>query len=346
VKRRAVPIIVLLALAAAVTVTATASKDASDKKTARVVGVPAADTLLVKIGKAKKAVRMHVLGVRAPAGGSCYAGQALAETRGLALAKQVVVSGDVKSGAAVTVGGGDLGLLLVAHGSAQVDPAAAFARLPQYAGAQEAAERAHTGMRGACGADVYVSMSGPDTGFPGQNLAYDVAVTNVGPLTAKSVRVFLRPGAYNETLASAKLPDGSACAQQNWMAVCTLQGITPGTTVHVATVMRGSRFGIMSGRAEVALDGCVASQCADTPLLDPNVDNNRAAVITLLPGGGYEKACEKSYTTVCIPLTPPDLDCEDFLPLKNFPVRHDLPNSDPHHLDGNGDGIACDAEDY
>ena len=344
--RRGILIVLLMALAGGITVTATASKGGADKHVARVVGMPAPDTLLVKIGAAKKAVRVHVLGVRAPAGSSCYAGQALADARGLALAKRVVLGGDLKQAASVKLPTGqDLGLTLVAHGSAQVDPAATFARLPQYAGAQEAAERGGAGMWSACAADIQVTMNGPDTGFPGQNLNYDIAVTNAGPLAAKTVKLFLRPGAYNESLASAKAPDG-ACPQQTWMSICTLQGIAPGTTVHVAAVMRGSRFGIMSGRAEAALEGCIASQCGDAPLLDPNLDSNRAAVITLLPGGGYEKACEKSYPTVCIPLTPPDLDCEDFLPLKNFPVRHDLPDSDPHHLDGNGDGIACEAEDY
>lgn len=347
VKRRGLFIVMLLALAGGITVTATASRRGAEKHTARVVGAPSPDTLLVRIGKAKKGTRIHVLGIRAPALGSCYGGAALAQTRALALAKQVLVSGDAKSGAYVTLPTGqDLGLLLVNQGAAQVDPAAAFKRLPQYAGAQQAAEEGGVGMWHDCAADVYVSMTGPETGFPGQNLSYDVAVTNAGPLTAKTVKLFLRPGAYNETLASAKAPDATACAQQTWMAICTLQSIPPGTTVHVAAVMRGSRFGIMSGRAEVALEGCIAANCADAPLLDPNLDNNRAAVITLLPGGGYEKACDKSYPTVCIPLTPPDLDCEDFLPLKNFPVRHDFPDADPHHLDGNGDGIACEAEDY
>jgi endonuclease YncB( thermonuclease family) len=346
VKRRGLFIVLLLALAGGITFTATASRRGVEKHTARVVGAPAADTLLVKIGKAKKAARVRVLGIRAPSVSSCYGGAALAQARSLALAKQVVLAGDVKNGAYVTLPTGqDLGLLLVTQGAAQVDPAAAFKRLPQYAGAQQAAEQGGVGMWHECAADVYVSMTGPDSGFPGQNLSYDVAVTNAGPLAASSVKLFLRPGAYNETLASAKAPDVT-CAQQTWMAICTISSIAPGATVHVAAVMRGSRFGIMSGRAEVALEGCIAAKCAGAPLLDPNLDNNRAAVITLLPGGGYEKACDKSYPSVCIPLTPPDLDCEDFLPLKNFPVRHDVPDADPHHLDGNGDGIACEAEDY
>ena len=32
--------------------------------------------------------------------------------------------------------------------------------------------------------------------------------------------------------------------------------------------------------------------------------------------------------------------------LKNFPVDYSVKNPDPHHLDGNHDGIACQGEDY
>ena len=46
--------------------------------------------------------------------------------------------------------------------------------------------------------------------------------------------------------------------------------------------------------------------------------------------------CDPAYPTVCIPPPPPDLDCSD-IPYRNFTV---LP-PDPHHFDGNGDGIGC-----
>lgn len=47
--------------------------------------------------------------------------------------------------------------------------------------------------------------------------------------------------------------------------------------------------------------------------------------------------CDPSYPTVCIPPPPPDLDCKD-IPYRNFIV---LP-PDPHHFDGDGDGIGCE----
>jgi micrococcal nuclease len=51
-----------------------------------------------------------------------------------------------------------------------------------------------------------------------------------------------------------------------------------------------------------------------------------------------QKNCDPSYPTVCIPPPPPDLDCAD-IPYKNFRV---LP-PDPHHFDGDHDGIGCES---
>jgi hypothetical protein len=57
------------------------------------------------------------------------------------------------------------------------------------------------------------------------------------------------------------------------------------------------------------------------------------------PSGGK---CAASYPTVCIPPPPPDLDCSD-IPYRNFRVRWDVPNPDPHHFDGNRNGIGCES---
>ena len=48
-------------------------------------------------------------------------------------------------------------------------------------------------------------------------------------------------------------------------------------------------------------------------------------------------ACDPSYPTVCIPPPPPDLDCSD-IPYRRFTV---LP-PDPHHFDGDHNGIGCE----
>jgi hypothetical protein len=56
------------------------------------------------------------------------------------------------------------------------------------------------------------------------------------------------------------------------------------------------------------------------------------------PQGGK---CAASYPTVCIPPPPPDLNCGD-IPYRNFRVRWDVADPDPHHFDGDRDGVGCE----
>jgi hypothetical protein len=48
--------------------------------------------------------------------------------------------------------------------------------------------------------------------------------------------------------------------------------------------------------------------------------------------------CHPAYPTVCIPPSPPDLDCPD-IPYRDFDVR----NPDPHRFDADHDGIGCES---
>jgi hypothetical protein len=56
------------------------------------------------------------------------------------------------------------------------------------------------------------------------------------------------------------------------------------------------------------------------------------------PGGN----CAASYPTVCIPPPPPDLNCSD-IPHRQFRVRWDVPDPDPHGFDGDRDGVGCES---
>jgi hypothetical protein len=49
------------------------------------------------------------------------------------------------------------------------------------------------------------------------------------------------------------------------------------------------------------------------------------------------QVCDVSYPTLCIPPSPPDLNCGDVVE-RNFPVRP----PDPHGFDGDHDGIGCE----
>jgi Flp pilus assembly pilin Flp len=50
--------------------------------------------------------------------------------------------------------------------------------------------------------------------------------------------------------------------------------------------------------------------------------------------------CNPNYSGACIPPPPPDLDCSDLQRMGVGTVR--IVGSDPHHLDPDHDGIACD----
>jgi hypothetical protein len=51
--------------------------------------------------------------------------------------------------------------------------------------------------------------------------------------------------------------------------------------------------------------------------------------------------CAASYPDECIPPPPPDLNCAD-IPYRNFRVLWNVPDPDPHHFDGNHNGIGCE----
>jgi hypothetical protein len=93
-----------------------------------------------------------------------------------------------------------------------------------------------------------------------------------------------------------------------------------------------------------------ASQCADT------IDNDGDGKIDYPADPGCSSAadtdetdpappssnCSASYPAFCIAPPPPDKDCGDFSQ-KNFTVRWDVPDPDPHRLDGDKDGRACES---
>lgn len=59
---------------------------------------------------------------------------------------------------------------------------------------------------------------------------------------------------------------------------------------------------------------------------------------TNVPQPTEQTNCAPSYPTVCIPPSPPDLDCGD-IPYRNFTVL----SPDPHRFDGDNDGVGCES---
>jgi hypothetical protein len=104
-----------------------------------------------------------------------------------------------------------------------------------------------------------------------------------------------------------------------------------------------TRWALSVNAAEVSalrttLLGCPASAAsASSP-----------AVVPIAPATTPPKAtprvtgnCSPSYPDFCIPPPPPDLNCAD-VSERNFRVRFDVPDPDPHRFDGNRDGVGCE----
>jgi hypothetical protein len=56
------------------------------------------------------------------------------------------------------------------------------------------------------------------------------------------------------------------------------------------------------------------------------------------PSGASGGKCAASYPDECIAPPPPDLNCAD-IAYRNFRVLWNVPDPDPHHFDGNRDGM-------
>ncbi len=89
---------------------------------------------------------------------------------------------------------------------------------------------------------------------------------------------------------------------------------------------------ISSGHAETYYDFCAESEFEDDAWTGCDAPPPPPP-----PPPPREEGCDPAYPTVCIPPPPPDLDCGD-IAYRNFEVLA----PDPHHFDGDGDGVGCE----
>jgi uncharacterized repeat protein (TIGR01451 family) len=332
-------ILALCALALVVSDAAPATKPGAVE--GRVLRVVSGDTLDVRLeGGAIERVRL--LGVVAPRAGSCFSRAATANARALAGGRRVTL----RSGYVDVAGRGDLGKLLVGRGAAQVDSwGRGFSRLVPYVPVQQRAERANRGMWRACAADVAVTLEAPQDARPGDDVTYLAHVTNLGPLPAARVALELRPP--DSATFGAVSSSAGKCATSDWLGTCAFGTIPSGTTVTARFAVRLTTAGLASTRVAARFVSCLRAACARQPIHDSNLENNATAALTSVTTGGSENqlGCDPSYPTVCIPPPPPDLNCAD-IPFRNFRVLRDIPNADPHDLDGTHDGVGCTFDDY
>jgi endonuclease YncB( thermonuclease family) len=101
---------------------------------------------------------------------------------------------------------------------------------------------------------------------------------------------------------------------------------------YAITLMRAAQ------RAKVSKLG-LWKACPSTVLSpERSISTGRSGLATLTPPPTGK--CDPNYAGGCVPPYPPDLDCADIRALGIAPVR--VVGSDPHRLDGDGDGIGCE----
>ena len=324
------------------------------------VGVVAGDTVDVRLEQGVRE-RVRLLGVRAPVAGSCLAQQARSATRGLLSRRLVTLSADravpARDGsgrllAYVTAGrSGDLGRTLLARGLGQVDvEAPTFGRFLSYVPVQRRAETSGRGIWKRCAADVAVTISAsPAEPVVGAEVAYQVRVTNRGPLAAPGVVLELRPPGATPLVSAVP----SSCRVEPWVGSCSFRRLAAGATATATLTADVTRAGLVSARVAARFDWCIRAVCGVAPLRDSNATNGESALlVTALadsppagPPPTSAAACHPSYPTLCIPPPPPLLVCAD-IPFRDFYVKRDVADPDPHQFDKSEDGIGCQFDDY
>lgn len=130
---------------------------------------------------------------------------------------------------------------------------------------------------------------------------------------------------YGRLLAYVYLPDGRMLNRVLARRGFAQTMVIPPNVRHVETI----RAAVDSARREEAGfwgPGILGSEESSA--------ERRPAEVT---GPRAREDCHPSYPDVCIPPSPPDLDCRD-IPHRRFRVV----GSDPHRFDGDGDGVGCE----
>jgi micrococcal nuclease len=108
--------------------------------------------------------------------------------------------------------------------------------------------------------------------------------------------------------------------------------------MNAARRARQGRKGLWGACPRTVLDPTTA---VDTGRSGPPVTrgsaSGQAPPLPVAPSGAR---CDPNYAGGCVPPAPPDLDCADIRALGIAPVR--IVGSDPHRLDGDGDGQGCE----
>ena len=165
-------------------------------------------------------------------------------------------------------------------------------------------------------------------------MTYTVVISNGGPNSAEGVGVIAAlPGVTLLSITSS--PRTCVTAP---VVGCTLGTLAAGASATVTILVRTADRGTITNTAAV-----------NSATTDPTPGNNTAAITLTVSGPPDPQPppptptnCHASYPDFCIPPPPPDLDCANFTQ-RRFRVLWNVPDPDPHRLDGDRDGIACES---
>ena len=152
---------------------------------------------------------------------------------------------------------------------------------------------------------------------------------------------------YDRLLAYVYLPDGRMVNRMMVRQGFAVPLVVPPNVRHVEAIRaaadsaRAARLGLWSVDAFACLpqdfrDGLCG--IAPTEPVANETESVEPVSRGILPlAGGSRAGCATPYPDVCIPPPPPDLDCGD-VAFRRFRVS----GGDPHRMDGDHDGIACE----
>lgn len=144
---------------------------------------------------------------------------------------------------------------------------------------------------------------------------------------------------YNRLLRYVYLPDGTfvnaELVKQGYAVIATF----PPDVRHQDLFLKLEREARETGRGLWAQSFINEPAPSSLPLTNtPAPAPTDMLSPTNVPQPTEQTNCDPAYPTVCIPPSPPDLDCGD-IPYRNFTVL----SPDPHRFDGDNDGVGCES---
>ena len=152
---------------------------------------------------------------------------------------------------------------------------------------------------------------------------------------------------YDRLLAYVYLSDGRMVNRMMVRQGFAVPLVVPPNVRHVEAIRaaadsaRAARLGLWSVDAFACLPQDFRDGACGIAATEPGANATEGVEPVprgILPlAGGSRAGCATSYPDVCIPPPPPDLDCGD-VAFRRFRVT----GGDPHRMDGDHDGMACE----